>query len=316
MPRARDAQCCLLLQKVAPWLPSLRRPFREWWNVWSSTPRWLASHDRRTIRIAERSTRFLNGPRLVGVSRKRLLFGRLSAHRTLCIASLQRAISDRAHPPAPFGANGRYLADHVPDATYLELPGNAHFAPEGDSDAIVDAITRFSVADRSIADRPPAERFLATVLFTDIVGSAELASRVGDAAWRDLQQKFYTLGRNALDLHRGRQIDTAGDGLFATFDGPARAIRCAATMVKEAKEMGLVLRAGLHTGEVEPSGDKVSGMGVHIGARVMAQASPGEVLVSRTVRDLVAGSGIDFEPRGAHPLKGLPGEWPLHRALT
>ena len=154
------------------------------------------------------------------------------------------------------------------------------------------------------------------MLFTDIVGSTEQAARLGDRARRDLLQRFHAIGREQLDAHRGREIDTAGDGVFATFDGPARAIRCASAMARELAPIGVRLRAGLHTGEVEATGDKVSGMAVHIGARVMAQAGAGEVWVSATVKDLVAGSGIRFEERGTHALKGVPGEWPLWLALA
>jgi len=213
-------------------------------------------------------------------------------------------------------ANGRYLADHIPDATYLELPGVDHLPQEGDANAIVDAIARFGSAERAAPLPACTDRALATVLFTDIVGSTELATRLGDRAWRDLQLQFHAIGREQLAAHRGREIDTAGDGLFATFDGPARAVRGALAMVAAARAIGLDLRAGLHTGEVENAGDKVSGIAVHIGARVMAHAGPGEVLVSGTLRDLVAGSGIGFEARGSHALKGVPGEWPLHRALA
>jgi pimeloyl-ACP methyl ester carboxylesterase len=213
-------------------------------------------------------------------------------------------------------ANGRYLADHLPDAAYLELPGADHLWSEGDSDSIVDAIARFAATDwvRPAADH--AERWLATVLFTDIVASTELAVTLGDAKWRDLLQQFHAIGHRQLEAHRGQEVDTAGDGLFATFDGPARAIRCAAAIGREAKALGIEVRAGLHTGEVETTGEKVSGLAVHIGARVMALAAAGEVLVSSTVKDLVAGSGIAFEERGAQVLKGVPGEWRLSRALA
>lgn len=146
--------------------------------------------------------------------------------------------------------------------------------------------------------------------------AAGLAVTLGDARWRDLLQQFHAIGHRQLEAHRGQEIDTAGDGLFATFDGPARAIRCAAAIGREAGALGIELRAGLHTGEVETTGEKVSGLAVHIGARVMAQASAGEVLVSSTVKDLVAGSGIAFEERGSHALKGVPGAWRLSRALA
>ena len=213
-------------------------------------------------------------------------------------------------------ANGRYLADHIPGAVYLELPGADHVIVDENADAIINAIGQFAVADWVPETSDHAGRWLATVLFTDIVGSTEHAVRLGDGAWRDLLQQFYAISRAQLEAFRGELVDTAGDGLFATFDGPARAIRCAAAMAREAKTIGFDLRAGLHTGEVESTGEKVSGMAVHIGARVMANAGAGEVLVSSTVKDLVAGSGINFEPCGAHSLKGVPGEWQLHRALV
>ena len=212
--------------------------------------------------------------------------------------------------------NGRYLADHVPGAVYLELPGRDHLFTNENADAIVDAVGRFALTDWSGNGVDQSSRWLATVLFTDIVSSTEHAARIGDRAWSELLQKFHAMGREQLTAHRGREIDTAGDGLFASFDGPARAIRCASAMTREVKALGFDLRAGLHTGEVETTGEKLSGMAVHIGARVMAQAGAGEVLVSGTTKDVVAGSGIEFEARGVHSLKGVPGEWALHRALA
>lgn len=211
-------------------------------------------------------------------------------------------------------ANGRYLADHIPQAMYCEFPGTDHLWWTDNADAVVDTIIHFTGGARAIAPPDGEERFVTTALFTDIVGSTELASKLGDGKWRDLLREFHALGRRQLEPHRGREIDTAGDGLFAVFDGPARAIRCATVIAQEAKTLGIDVRAGLHTGEVEPSGDKVSGVAVHIGARVMALAGAGEVLVSSTTRDLVAGSGIEFEARGAHALKGVPGEWQIFRA--
>jgi class 3 adenylate cyclase len=156
-----------------------------------------------------------------------------------------------------------------------------------------------------------AIRVLATVLFTDIVGSTEQAVELGDRRWRELLEAYHALARRTLGRFRGREVDTAGDGFLAVFDGPARAVRCACSISQEAARLGLQIRAGLHTGECELVGDKVRGVAVHIGARVVAQAGPGEVLVSSTVKDLVARSGIDFEDRGTHSLKGVPGEWHL-----
>jgi class 3 adenylate cyclase/alpha-beta hydrolase superfamily lysophospholipase len=212
--------------------------------------------------------------------------------------------------------NGRYLADHVPDAVYLELSGVDHFVSEGDTDALIDALVHFASASALSPPESPAQRFLSTVLFTDIVGSTELAGQLGDRAWRDLLQRFHALCRTQIEAFRGREIDTAGDGYFAIFDGPARAMRCADAMVRGLQAIGITIRAGLHTGEVEALGDKVSGLAVHIGARVMSKAGDGEVWVSSTARDLVAGSGIGFEDCGTHALKGVPGAWALFRALV
>ena len=165
--------------------------------------------------------------------------------------------------------------------------------------------------------RQPAaqERHLATVLFADIVGSTERAARLGDRAWQELLERFLAMASTTIAAHRGRLVDTAGDGVFATFDGPARALQCGLALAREADALGFAIRAGLHTGEIESSGDKVSGIAVHIGARVMGLAGAGEVLASATVKDLSAGAGFDFEPRGTHVLKGVPGEWVLHRVV-
>jgi class 3 adenylate cyclase len=152
---------------------------------------------------------------------------------------------------------------------------------------------------------------LATVLFTDIVGATERAVEVGDRRWRDVLEDHHAVVRNALTRFRGQEIDTSGDGFFATFDGPARAVRCACAIVDGVKPLGLEVRTGVHTGECELIGGKVGGVAVHTCARVAAEAAPGEVLVSRTVKDLVAGSGLEFADRGVHPLKGIPDEWRL-----
>jgi class 3 adenylate cyclase len=201
----------------------------------------------------------------------------------------------------------RYTAARIPGARFIELPGDDHLFV-GDQDAIVDEIEEFLTGVRP---SPEPDRVLATVLFTDIVGSTERAVELGDRRWRELLERYYTLVRSELVRFRGREIDTAGDGFFATFDGPARAIRCACAIRDAVKRLDISIRAGVHTGECEVMGSKVGGIAVHIGARVVAQAGPGEVLVSSTVKDLVAGSGLRFVDRGPHVLKGVPGEWRL-----
>ena len=179
----------------------------------------------------------------------------------------------------------------------------------GDVDALLDEIEEFLTGVRR---GPEPDRVLATVMFTDIVGSTEKATSLGDRRWRELLDSHHALVRKELSRFRGREIDTAGDGFFATFDGPARAIRCAHTICDNVRQLGIQVRAGLHTGECEWMGEKVGGIAVHIGALVLSKAGPGEVLVSSTVKDLVAGSGIQFEERGVHALKGVPGEWRLY----
>jgi len=202
---------------------------------------------------------------------------------------------------------GRYLAEHIPGAKFVELAGNDHMPAVGNGDAIIDEIGEFLTSVRPVE----IDRVLATILFTDIVGSTERALALRDRRWRELLEQYYATVRRELARFRGREIDRAGDGLFAAFDGPARAIRCACRIRDEVRSLGLEVRSGLHAGECEVLGDKIGGIAVHIGARVAAAAEPGEVLVSNTVKDLVAGSGIAFRDRGTHALRGLPGEWPL-----
>ena len=203
--------------------------------------------------------------------------------------------------------HARDLARRIAGARLVELAGDDHAPMVGDTDAIADEIEEFLTGVRP-AD---SDRILATVLFTDIVGSTERAVELGDRRWREMLGQHHGAVRRELARFRGREIDAAGDGFLAAFDGPARGIRCACAIADGARRIGLEVRAGLHTGECESLGDKLSGVAVHIGARVAALASPGEVLVSSTVKDLVAGSGLRFASRGAHPLKGIPGEWPL-----
>ena len=206
--------------------------------------------------------------------------------------------------------HGRYVAQKIRDATLIELDGNEHMMVLGDRGALLSEIRRFLSADRAAAQTD--DRLLATILFTDIVASTERASELGDAKWRALLDDHDREVRAQLHQFRGHEVKTTGDGFLATFDGPARAIRCAKEIAARAQDIGLEIRAGLHTGEVEVRGDDVGGIAVHAAARVMAEAGPSEVLVSNTVKDLVAGSGIDFADRGMHALKGVPGEWALY----
>ena len=205
---------------------------------------------------------------------------------------------------------GQYIAERIPGARFVELPGDVH-VPVIDADQILDEVEEFLTGRRPA--REP-DRVLATILFTDIVGSSQRASELGDRAWRDLLGGHHAAVRRQLERFQGREVDTAGDGFLATFDGPARAVRCGRAIGAAVGELGLEVRAGLHTGEVELTDGNVSGIAVHTGARVAALAAPGEVLVSSTVRDLVAGSGIRFEDRGEHELKGV-GSWRLYSVV-
>jgi class 3 adenylate cyclase/pimeloyl-ACP methyl ester carboxylesterase len=202
---------------------------------------------------------------------------------------------------------GRFFANHIPGACYLEVPGEDHLPFFGENAGdIADAIEEFLTGSR----QPVAvDRVLATVLFTDIVGSTEKAAKLGDHRWRDLLEHHHAVIRRSVSRFRGREVKTTGDGVLATFDGSARGVRCACAISDEIRRLGLEVRAGLHTGECEMMGDDVGGIAVHIGARVAALAGAGEVLVSGTVKDLVAGSGLRFGDRGSHSLKGVPGEW-------
>jgi pimeloyl-ACP methyl ester carboxylesterase/class 3 adenylate cyclase len=205
--------------------------------------------------------------------------------------------------------HGRYLARHIPAARYLEVDGADHVPYLGDPGPILDAIEEFVTGRR----RPrEVDRVLTTVLFTDIVGSTERAAQLGDARWRDLLIAHHDLVRAELERFAGREIDSAGDGVFAAFDGPASAVRCAREIIAAARRLGLELRAGVHSGECELVGHKLGGLAVHIGARIAALSGPGEVLVSSTVKDLVAGSGLRFEDRGARQLKGIPDRWHVY----
>jgi class 3 adenylate cyclase len=209
--------------------------------------------------------------------------------------------------------NGRYIAERIPGSTLVELPFDDHMLVWDAADAVLENLERF--ARRIRDDEIEFDRVLATVLFTDIVDSTAQSAAMGDRAWTDIRGKHDQIVRANLGRFRGREIKTMGDGFLATFDGPARGVRCAEAIAAGVKQLGIEIRAGLHTGEVALDGDDVAGLGVAIEARVGAKASASEVIVSQTVKDLVAGSGLTFEDAGEHELKGVPDRWHLYRVV-
>ncbi len=239
--------------------------------------------------------------------------GEIDVRHVLPVIQVPTLILHRAGDRAISAEGARYMARQIAGATYVEVPGDDHLPFVGDQDAILDEVEEFLTGVRR---GPEPDRLLATVLFTDLVRSTERAVELGDRRWRDLLAAHHTVVRRELQRFRGNEVDTAGDGFLATFDGPARAIRCAAAIRDAVEALGLELRLGLHTGECELHDGSVAGIAVHTGARVAALAGPGEVLVSSTVRDLVAGSGLEFEDRGVHALKGVPGEWRLYSVVA
>jgi pimeloyl-ACP methyl ester carboxylesterase len=203
---------------------------------------------------------------------------------------------------------GHYLHEHIPGSKMVELPGMDHVPWSGDTDRFVGEVEEFLTGSRH---EPHTDRILATVMFNDIVDSTKRAVELGDRRWREVLDRFYVTAGKQIERFGGRRIKTTGDGVLATFDGPARAVRSAGAIREAVRPLGIDIRAGLHTGECEIMGDDVGGIAVHIGARVAAKAGSGEILVSRTVRDLVVGSGLQFSDRGEHDLKGVPGSWQL-----
>jgi class 3 adenylate cyclase len=207
-----------------------------------------------------------------------------------------------------------FVADMIPGARYTEVPGTDSLPWIGEQGAFIATVTEFLASARN--EEAQFDRVLATVLFTDIVGSTQRAAQLGDRAWKDVLERHHQIVRALLARYRGRELETAGDGFFATFDGPARAIQCARSIVEAVKALSIEIRAGCHTGELELHDASVRGIAVHIGARVAALAGPSEILVSSTVKDLVAGSGLAFEDAGEHQLKGVPDRWRLYRVIS
>jgi class 3 adenylate cyclase len=237
----------------------------------------------------------------------------LDVRHVLSSIRVPTLVLHRVEDDSPPIDSGRYLAERIPGAEFVELEGRDHiwFWNPGQ---IVDEVEPFlrGIWERGEWDVVERDRVLATVLFTDIVGSTAKAAELGDRSWRELLERHHAVIRRQLVRFQGTELDTAGDGFFASFDGPARAIRCACAITETVRDLGLEVRAGLHTGECELMNGKVGGIAVHIGARVASAAEPGEVFVSQTVKDLVAGSGMAFEERGIAELKGVPGEWRLY----
>jgi pimeloyl-ACP methyl ester carboxylesterase len=271
--------------------PSLAgdQQFRRWWARYQR----LALSPRAAVEI------------------QRMLFA-IDVRDVLASVRAPTLVLHRGDDPYIRIGHARFLAEHIAGARLVELPGADHVFFGGDADALVDEIEAFTTGT---APQPAGDRVLTTMLFTDLVGSTVRAATIGDRAWRQLLERHDATVRRELERYRGREIDRAGDGFFATFDGPARAVRCALAISAAVGELDLEIRAGLHTGEAEVRGDGLSGIAVHVAARVSALAGPGEVLVTGTVRDLVAGSGLEFEDRGSHELKGVPGTWAIARVI-
>ncbi len=272
---------------VGLWTPSLvgEAAFERWWS--------------RLLR---------QGTSPSGASALMDLYREIDVRPVLPAIDVPALVVHRADDRVVSVLHGRHLAEKIPGARYVELEGEDHLWVAGDEQVLLDEVEEFLVGSRRAAE---PERALATILFTDIVGSTERAAALGDRSWRDLLERHDAAVRRQLALHRGREVKTMGDGFLATFDGPARAIRCAQALREDLADLDLEVRAGIHTGEVELIGDDVGGMAVNIGARIGALAGAGEVLVSSTVRELVVGSGLEFVERGVRTLKGAPGEWRL-----
>ena len=236
----------------------------------------------------------------------------IDVRHILPAARVPTLVLHRTGDPVIEVGHARYLAKHIPGAKLVEFAEPFHAPWLGNRDAILDAVEQFLTGTHRVQE---PERLLATVLFADIAGSTERVAAMGDNPWRELLNEFYLQVREVLHHYRGREVSTAGDGFLAAFEGPARAIRCAGVLNDSVRSLGIKVRCGIHTGECELIGRDLAGIAVHIGARVAALAAPGEVLVSQTVRDLVAGSGLAFEDRGSHRLKGVPDEWRLFRAI-
>jgi class 3 adenylate cyclase/dienelactone hydrolase len=275
-------------------------------RVWPLISVHDAPDDEVTRRQLARFERAAATPAMAAAANRFAL--RVDARPVLGAISAPSLVVHRSDDPLVFAAHGRYLADHLREARYVELPGKFHFSALGRDEEALDEIEEFLTGTRRTAE---IDRVLKTVLFTDIANSTERAARIKDRRWHELLDAHDTVVRSELDHYGGQEVKMTGDGFLATFDGPARALRCASAVTRKARGMGLEVRVGLHTGECEIRGRDVAGLAVHIAARVLERAQPSEILVTSTVRDLVAGSDLEFDAHGQHALKGVPGEWQL-----
>jgi pimeloyl-ACP methyl ester carboxylesterase len=310
------------------WAPDATKAWRErseeGWGSEDYAREWLArlapsaADDPRQVAWIARLMRASASPS------SQVRFGQMSAdmdvRALLPLLHVPTLVLVREHTRAPKGAidvdsleEAEWVAARIPDAKFVVQPGRDYLPWVGDQEALVDEAASFATGSRAVVE---PDRVLLTVLFTDVVDSTGWLARLGDRRWRDLLAEHDIVVRRELERFRGREIDSAGDGVFATFDGPARAIRCAGEIARDVGRLGLEIRAGVHTGECELAGDRVTGIAVHTGARIAALAGAGEVLVSSTVKDLVAGSELRFEERAPTELKGVPGEWRLHALVT
>jgi class 3 adenylate cyclase len=303
--RSDDIPWALTVEERAAMADAQVERWGQGQRLYAFAPR--AAEDPRRVAWFGKLERAAMPPGMVG--RIFRLIGQWDVRAVLPSIQVPTLVMHRREDPGIDFRHAEYLADKIPGARLLELPPGDSLPMLAEGTVLVDELEEFFTGARP--QREP-DRVLATVMFTDIVESTARAANLGDARWRDLLERHDTLVRTHLSRHRGREVKSTGDGFLATFDGPARAIRCACDITVDVRQLGLDVRAGLHTGELEVRGDDVAGMAVHIGARIGSLAEAGEVLVSGTVKDLVVGSGIDFSDRGAHPLKGVPGEWRLY----
>jgi class 3 adenylate cyclase/pimeloyl-ACP methyl ester carboxylesterase len=302
-----------------PWMPPLEErerrlesEVRRWGSV-EQAREWYPAANEEELETLARRLRLTASPNSYRAIRQ--MNHQIDVRNVLPAIAVPTLVLHRVGDGMPI-EGARWMAAQIPGATFVELDGTEHFPFLGDWESLADSIRSFltDVWKRGDWEEPEHERVLSTVLFTDIVGSTARAAELGDRAWAELVTDHHRRVRARLARFRGREIDTAGDGFFASFDGPARAIRCARAIVEEMNQLQMPIRAGIHTGECEIANGKVAGIAVNIGARIAALAQPDEVLVSQTVRDLVTGSGIAFDDRGVQQLKGIPGDWHLYAA--